>query len=105
MTVFAKVNADLMDWSNNRVALVRPDIYVGTSPANDRGYAVSIPAPKGSEDLTVLENRVNIARNGFNVINAMRQTPAGNVLIEFHQNQLGHSNGLVQPWKPSWKLL
>ena len=104
MTAFAKVNAALMNWTG--YAPVRPDIYVGTNPANDRGYAVSITAPQdGREDLTVLENRVNIARNGFNAINAMRQTPAGNALIEFHQNQLGHSIGLVQPWKPSWKVL
>ncbi len=42
----------------------------------------------------------------FNIINSMRQTPYGDASIEFHQSQLGHSIGLVQPPKPkpSWSF-
>ncbi len=100
MANFAKVNALLLSkvgWSP-----VRPDIYIGTNPAIDKDYSELIRYPKGSEDLSVLQNRINIAKNGFETLNRMRQTTDGNRLIEHHQSQLGQGIGLVQPPKPFW---
>ncbi|PXX33477.1 hypothetical protein [Undibacterium pigrum] len=101
MSAFSKVNAMLL--KETGMALVHPDIYVGTNRDADKNYARLIVVPQGSEDLTSLENRVNIARNGFNTINEMRQTPEGNNLLKFHQGQLGRASRLVQPFlKPDW---
>lgn len=55
--------------------------------------------------MTVLENRVSIARNGFQVIDTLRRSPAGDQMLNFHQNNLGNSKGLVDlPWfyRLSW---
>ena len=101
MEKFAKLNAFLLRKTGS--GIVHPDIYLGTNPVNDKEYAKLIPVPAGSEDLTSLENRVNIARNGFDTINAMRQTPEGDQMLRYHQEQLGQAKKLMQPvFKTGW---
>lgn len=95
MTTFAKTNEFMRRYFG--MPVVRPDIYIGVNPAADRGNGISIPMPDGAGDLTKLENRVAIAANGFRTINGMRQKPAGDAFIEYYQDRLGHSKGLVQP--------
>lgn len=100
MRDFAKTNAFLIQKFG--VSLVRPDIYLGTNPTTDSlrstdSRSLWIKAPLGSEDLTSLENRVSIARNGFKIIDQIRQSKSGNSFIEYNQDQLGHSKGLAQP--------
>ncbi|BBB68467.1 hypothetical protein UNDYM_4214 [Undibacterium sp. YM2] len=101
MAAFSKLNAMLL--KETGMALVHPDIYIGTNRDTDKTNTRNITVPQGSEDLTSLENRVNIARNGFNTINEMRQTPEGNNLLNFHQRQLGSGSRLIKPFfKPDW---
>ncbi|BBB62542.1 hypothetical protein UNDKW_4269 [Undibacterium sp. KW1] len=101
MAAFSKLNAMLL--KETGMALVHPDIYIGTNRDTDKTNSKNITVPQGSEDLTSLENRVNIARNGFNTINEMRQTPEGNNLLNFHQRQLGSGSRLIKPFfKPDW---
>lgn len=100
MRSFAKTNAFLI--RNFGVSLVRPNICLGTNPATDGSRSADsrslwIKAPLGSEDLTILENRVSIARNSFKIIDQIRQSKSGNGFIEYNQDQLGRSKGLVQP--------
>ena len=96
MLAFAKVNATLMQASGGRVAIVRPDIYIGTNPMRDNGSGFTIPAPRGSEDLSKLDNRIAIARNGFNALNAVRQAGFDR-LLDYHQGRLAASTDVMQP--------
>jgi hypothetical protein len=47
-------------------------------------------------DLTSAIDRVEIARNGFNSLNALRKQPAGSAWIEYSQKRLGNYEGVYR---------
>jgi hypothetical protein len=98
MKSFAKFNGTLSEYG--LPAFVDPDIYIGTNPSTANDGGVFIKHPGGTDDLSVFENRVKIARNGFETINNMQKSGGGVNFIEQYQSQLGRSKGLIQPKIP-----
>ncbi len=98
MKTFAKVNDWLLDKSGERLSL-RGDIFVGVNKYEraDRSNSVTIRAPWGNTDLSNKDQRIDIARNGFEQLQRIQADPRLAPTVDAAQARLGTGQGIYQP--------
>jgi hypothetical protein len=95
MVQFSAINQWLLESSKGKFS-VFGDIFIGTNKYTEFMFGRVFKIPKGAVDLTSAIDRVEIARNGFNSLNALRKQPAGSAWIEYSQKRLGNYEGVYR---------
>jgi hypothetical protein len=95
MVQFSAINQWLLESSKGKFS-VFGDIFIGTNKYTEFMFGRVFKIPKGAVDLTSAIDRVEIARNGFNSLNALRKQAAGSAWIEYSQKRLGNYEGVYR---------
>lgn len=97
MRDFAKINEFMLSLSLENIGL-RGDIFIGVNKFKliFTPYLI-IRAPFSTTNLSNLQDRIAIARNGFTVLNAWKQNILYAPWIPVYQAQIGKGDGLYQP--------
>ncbi len=100
------VNSQLLNMSGGTLG-IRPDIYIGNNKDRDdpgQGFTIRAEGLK-NYNLSDPNTRIEIARNGFNVLNAARRDPVAKSIIERGQSNLSRGLNLYTPVVRRWLSL
>lgn len=95
MQQFADLNEFLLRITGKQFVFFG-DIFIGTNKNKEaqNGYIIKLPA--SITDLSNAQQRIEIARNGFNTLNRLRQDVEWNNWIAYSQIKIGYCSDVYQ---------
>lgn len=99
MQQFSNLNILLMQVSKKQFIFFG-DIFVGTNKNIEVQNGYTIKLPTTINDLSNAQQRVEVARNGFNTLNQLRKNAEWNNWIAYSQLKIGYGIGLYMPSGP-----